>query len=46
MAVKTLPTRFPIRKLQRKDVFKKMHGLPRQAGRGEKGISRRGKRCI
>lgn len=43
MAYKTFHTRFPVRKLHKKEVFKKMQGLPRQAGRGQKGISRRGK---
>lgn len=43
MAYKTLTARFPVRKLHKKEIFKKMQGLPRQAGRREKGISRRGK---
>lgn len=59
MANKTLPARFPVRKLHQKGAYKKMQSpsklfnvvgqgltrgsLPtgRQAGRGEKGISRR-----
>jgi len=47
MAYKGYKTRFPLRKLNRKRVFKKgkiSHiSQPRAAGRGWGGISRRGK---
>ena len=45
MAYKGYKTRFPLRKLNKKRVFKKGKGShisqPRTAGRGWKGISRR-----
>jgi len=48
MAYKGYKTRFPLRKLNKKRVFKKRGGYrisqPRTAGRGWGGISRRGKR--
>jgi len=44
MAQKGYRTRFPIRKLNRKKIFKRMQQIfhqPRAAGRGSAGISRR-----
>lgn len=47
MAHKGYKTRFPVRKLNRKRVFKRMEKVfhePRTAGRRKAGISRRGGR--
>ncbi len=44
MAQKNYQRRFPIRKLNRKKIFKRMQQIshrPRSAGRGSTGISRR-----
>lgn len=45
MARKAYTTRFPVRKLNRKPVFKKkqVNHSAREAGHGQKGISRRSK---